>query len=237
MDALPMDPIKHTQYPIVTGASVIAVSYNGGIILGADTLASYGSMARYKGICRLSPVGSNTVVGGTGEMSDFQQMQQYLDDIVTSGWIHEDGIELKPSEVYNYMGRVLYNRRSKMNPLYNQYVIAGYDDGKPFLGYQDHQGTCYTDKYIATGFGKHMSMPMIRSAYKEDMTEQEARNLVAKCLEVLFYRDCYSSNEVQLAKVDASGVKIDEPVKLETMWDLQKWTKPMDKIMIESGTW
>ena len=76
-----MDPIKHTQYPIVTGASVIAVSYNGGIILGADTLASYGSMARYKGVCRLSQVGSSTIVGGTGEMSDFQQMSHMLDDI------------------------------------------------------------------------------------------------------------------------------------------------------------
>jgi 20S proteasome subunit beta 7 len=194
-------------------------------------------MARYKGVCRMIKVGSNTLVGGTGEMSDFQQMEQYLDEIVTSGWIQEDGIELKPSEVYSYMGRVLYNRRSKMNPLYNQFVVAGYDEGKPFLGYQDHQGTCYTDKFIATGFGKHMSMPMIRSAYKEDMTEQEARNLVAKCLEVLFYRDCYSSNEVQLAKVDPTGVKIDEPVKLATKWDFEKWTKPMDKIMIESGTW
>jgi 20S proteasome subunit beta 7 len=237
MDAFPMDPIKHTQYPIVTGASVIAVSYNGGIILGADTLASYGSMARYKGVCRLSQVGSSTIVGGTGEMSDFQQMQQYLEDITDSSWLCEDGLELKPAEVYSYMGRVLYNRRTKMNPLYNQFIVAGYEDGKPFLGYLDHQGTCYTDKFMATGFGKHMSLPMIRTAYKEDMTEQEARDLVAKCLEVLFYRDCYSSNEVQLAKVDATGVKIDDPVKLATNWNFEKWTKPMDKIMIESGTW
>merc|ERR1712078_554277 len=64
---------------------------------------------------------------------------------------------------------------TKMNPLYNQFVVAEYEDGKPFLGYLDHQGTCYTDKFMATGFGKHMSLPMIRTAYKEDMTEQEAR--------------------------------------------------------------
>jgi 20S proteasome subunit beta 7 len=237
MDTIPMDPIKHTTYPIVTGASVVAVQYAGGIIMGTDTLASYGSMARYKGICRMQKVGSNTLVGASGEMSDFQQMQQYLDEIVNTSWIQEDGLMPKPSEVYSYMGRVLYNRRSKMNPLYNQFVVAGYDEGKPFLGYLDHQGTCYTDKFIATGFGKHMSMPMIRTAWKEGMTEQEARDLVAKCLEVLFYRDCYSSNEVQIAKIDPSGIVVDDPVKLATNWNFEKWTKPMDKIMIESGTW
>ena len=26
-------------------------------------------------------------------------------------------------------------------------------------------------------------------------------------------------------------------VKLATNWNFEKWTKPMDKIMIESGTW
>ena len=31
----------------------------------------------------------------------------------------------------------------------------------------------------------HLAMPMLREAWKEGMTEAEARQLVAKCLEVL----------------------------------------------------
>jgi 20S proteasome subunit beta 7 len=229
----PAAPIQHTQNPIVVGSSVVAVQYEGGVLMGADTLASYGSNARYKGVCRLATVQKNTLVGASGEMSDFQQMQHMLDDIETDNWIHEDGILLQPSEIYNYVGRVMYNRRTKMNPLYNQFIVAG----KDFLGYIDHQGTCYTDKFIATGFGKHMSIPMLRTAWKEGMTEKEARELVAKCLEVLFYRDCYSSNEVQLAKVDATGITIDDPVKLGTKWDLEAWNKPADPLMKQSSTW
>lgn len=41
-------PTKHTTSPIVTGTTVIGIKYNGGVMLAADTLASYGSMARYK---------------------------------------------------------------------------------------------------------------------------------------------------------------------------------------------
>lgn len=233
----PMGPIQHTQYPIVTGASVVAVKYNGGIIMGADTLASYGSNARYKGVSRLKTVGDKTLMGASGEMSDFQQMSKYLDDIDLDDWMHEDGLRIGPKQVYNYVGRVMYNRRTKGNPLYNQFVIAGHEEGSAFLGYVDHQGTLYEDKYIATGFGKYMAMPMMREAWKENMTEAEARALVAKCLEVLFYRDCFASNEVQIAKCDASGIKVEEPVKLATNWSFEHWNKNATGAMLASSSW
>merc|ERR1719424_1736500 len=99
----PAAPIQHTQNPIVTGASVVAVQYAGGVMMGADTLASYGSNARYKGICRFSGVGKGTLIGASGEMSDFQQMQHMLEEIDEDNWMHEDKIELQPSEIYNYV--------------------------------------------------------------------------------------------------------------------------------------
>lgn len=36
--------------PIVTGATVVGLKYKDGVILAADTLASYGSEARYKDV-------------------------------------------------------------------------------------------------------------------------------------------------------------------------------------------
>lgn len=43
----------------------------------------------------------------------------------------EDGAELDAGEVHHYLTRVMYNRRNKFNPLWNQLVIAGTKDGKP----------------------------------------------------------------------------------------------------------
>lgn len=65
-------PRNRTLQPIVTGTTVIGLKYAGGVMLAADTLASYGSMARYKDFRRLSSVGENTILGASGEMSDFQ---------------------------------------------------------------------------------------------------------------------------------------------------------------------
>ena len=41
-------PTTATTRPIVTGTTVLGVKYSGGVMLAADTLASYGSLARYK---------------------------------------------------------------------------------------------------------------------------------------------------------------------------------------------
>lgn len=47
-------------------------------MLAADTLASYGSMARFMDVHRLCTVGDNAVVGASGDMSDWQNIQHML---------------------------------------------------------------------------------------------------------------------------------------------------------------
>ena len=39
---------RHTTQPIVTGGSVIALTFKGGVVIATDTLCSYGSMATFK---------------------------------------------------------------------------------------------------------------------------------------------------------------------------------------------
>ena len=64
----PSMPSTRTTEPIVTGASVLAIRYQGGVAIAADTLASYGSLARYRDIRRLKAVGAYSVVGASGTL-------------------------------------------------------------------------------------------------------------------------------------------------------------------------
>ena len=128
------------------------------------------------------------------------------------------------------MGRVLYNRRSKQNPLWNQLVIGGVNnDGSPYLGYVDLQGTCYEDDFIATGFGMHLAIPLLREDMDngkwKTMEFKDAKAVVEKCLKLLFYRDCKAINVVQYGAVTSNGVEISGPELLDTKWDHSMWTK------------
>lgn len=56
-------------------------------MIAADTLGSYGSLARFRDISRLMKVNDSTLVGGFGDFADFQHImkllkQQTIDDEV-----------------------------------------------------------------------------------------------------------------------------------------------------------
>jgi hypothetical protein len=44
--------------------------------------ASYGSLARFKDIVRLHPVGETTLLGASGDMADFQQVKRMLENLM-----------------------------------------------------------------------------------------------------------------------------------------------------------
>ncbi len=113
-----------------------------------------------------------------------------------------------------------------MDPLWNQLVVAGFREGKPFLGTVDHIGTQYEGEHIATGFGLHLATPLLREGWRADLTEAEARALLLKCMEVLFYRDCRTVNNIHIAKITAAGPVIDAPVSLQTKWDFKAFVDP-----------
>ncbi|GBE85714.1 proteasome endopeptidase complex beta subunit [Sparassis latifolia] len=216
--------VQHTQQPIVTGTSVLAIKYKDGVMMAADNLASYGSLARFKDIQRLHPVGSSTIIGVSGDLSDFQYLQNLLDGLVVEEFTYgdSDAHDLGPAEVHEYLSRVMYARRSKMNPLWNSILVGGHKDGKSFLAYVDLLGTTYSASSIATGYGAYIALPLLRKVVDgehEQLTEEEAQKLLHDCMRVLYYRDARSIDKYQIAIVNSSGISISESKSLDTKWD------------------
>ena len=219
-------------------------------MLAADTLCSYGSLAKYKNAKRLLPVNSRTLIGGSGEYSDLQAINDLLrrnalDSRCTADSLYEeDGKnEECAKEIWSYLRAVMYNRRNKMNPLWNDIVVAGFrqnDDGtmseEPFLGVVDKIGTAYEDDVLATGFGGYIALPLMREKYRPDMEEGEARALLEDCLRILFYRDCRALNRVQIAKVTRGGeVLVSDPYELDTHWDFKDFVTNKGEMGTDGG--
>ncbi|KAH3758182.1 proteasome subunit beta type 4 [Pelomyxa schiedti] len=216
--AQPGDRRTRTTDPIVTGTTVLGLKFNGGVMLAADTLGSYGSLARFMFMERIKKIGNHTVIGGSGEMSDFQHITKTLEGLVREDYCIDDGFVLTPKEMFSYLNRVLYNRRSRFDPLWNDIVVIGWDHTKQssFLGLLDKVGTAYEDNYVATGYGNYMSLPLLRAGWRPDLTKEEARALLEKAMVVLFFRDARTINRIQIGTVTASGVEVTAPFELDT---------------------
>ncbi|KAH9825413.1 Proteasome subunit beta type-7 [Teratosphaeria destructans] len=231
----PGAPITHTQSPVVTGTSVLGIKFKDGVVLAADNLASYGSLARFTDVHRLKLFNRKAVVGFGGDVSDMQYIDRLLNSLdVEENYGGSGGAKgdeesksiMSAKNLHKYLSKVMYKRRSDFNPLWNALLVAGLDeDEKPFLAFADLLGTTYSSPTLATGFGAHLAQPILRRKVKDEqasqvLTKEEAVDAIRECMKVLFYRDARSMNEYSIAVIDKSGVDLKEDVKLENQsWD------------------
>ncbi|KAA8652271.1 hypothetical protein EYZ11_004575 [Aspergillus tanneri] len=218
-------PKTHTQSPAVTGTSVIAVKFNRGVAIAADNLASYGSLARFSDVKRLRVFGDSAVIGFSGDVSDMQ----YIDRLLGSLDIRENysahGNMLNAKNLHTYLSKVFYKRRSEFNPLWNHILVAGFDgDKKPFLSSADLLGTTFSAPHLATGFGAHLAVPILRRLFPEEkpteeVSKDEAVAALRECLKVLWYRDARSIDKYSLAVITEGGIEMQEDQKIEA----QSW--------------
>ena len=66
---------------MVTGTSVLGITFDGGVMLAADTLGSYGSLARFRSISRVRKVTDACAVAVSGDYADFQFMERLFDSL------------------------------------------------------------------------------------------------------------------------------------------------------------
>jgi len=213
---------KHTLSPSTTGTSVLGIKFDGGVAIAADVLGSYGSLARYRNCQRVMKVNDSIILGADGDYADYQFLKNVIEDKVIKEECADDNFSLKPKSLHCWLTRVMYNRRSKFDPLWNTYLVGGLENGEPFLGYVDKIGTAFDGPHIATGYGAHIALPMMREAYAKNpkMTQEEAKKLLTDCMRVLFYRDARAFNKYEIAVVTKDGSVIEGPLELKTNWDV-----------------
>ncbi|XP_075763575.1 LOW QUALITY PROTEIN: proteasome subunit beta type-4 [Pelodiscus sinensis] len=215
-------PLTRTLNPMVTGTSVLGVKFDGGVIIAADMLGSYGSLARFRTFPGIMKVNDNTMLGASGDYADFQYLKQVIDQMVIDEELLGDGHSYSPKAIHSWLTRAMYSRRSKMNPLWNTVVIGGFYSGESFLGYVDMLGVAYEDATLATGYGAYLAQPLMREVLEKKpiLTKDEARELIERCMKILYYRDARSFNRYEVAIVTEKGVEVEGPLSLETNWDI-----------------
>ncbi|GAB1311449.1 Proteasome subunit beta type-7 [Madurella fahalii] len=232
-------PKTATQSPVVTGTSVIAIKFKDGVVMAADNLASYGSLARFTDVKRLRTFLGTSVVGFGGDVSDMQFLDRHLQELaIDEAYEHDPsssadntddsgpnnpppGTTLNAANLHKYLQKLMYRRRNDFDPLWNQILVAGLDSArKPFLASVDLRGTAFTSPSLATGFGAALAQPIMRryAATDEDaakLSRDQAVAVVKECMKVLFYRDARSLDRYSIAVVTKDGVQLSEDEQLE----------------------
>uniref|UniRef100_A0A8C9G9G1 Proteasome subunit beta n=1 Tax=Piliocolobus tephrosceles TaxID=591936 RepID=A0A8C9G9G1_9PRIM len=245
-----------TVEAVVTGTSVIALKYQHGVMIAADKKASYGSYAKFQDVQRIFKINNKSVMSFSGELAD----AQYLNNLLTR--VNMDNISEKKNKYdihdtkfyHSYVSRLFYNRKDRINPLFNTIVIAGlnsqeYDSNDEnvllysetdkdnenykiidkndlYIGFTDMHGTKFSEDYITTGYARYFALTLLRNHYKDNMTEDEARYLLNECLKILYFLDTTASNKIQIVKITSKGVEFEKPYILTATVNSRDYVYP-----------
>lgn len=206
---------------------MLGVKFKDGVVIAADNLASYGSLARFTDVKRIRTFPPNTVIGFGGDVSDMQYLDRLLQSLdINENYLSSTEHVLNAKNLHTWLAKIMYKRRSNFDPLWNMLLVAGFDsDEKPFLASVDLLGTTFSSPTLASGFGAHLAQPLLRRLMPEDeasvenVTKEQAINAVKECMKVLFYRDARSLDKYSIAVVTKDGIDLKEDEKLEN----QSW--------------
>lgn len=78
-------------------------------------------------------------------------------------------------------------------------ILGGVKDGKSYLTTVDMYGNQFCDQYIATSFARYMCPPLIEARLHENMTYEEAKELLIECFKVIYSKFKLTNNSCKIA--------------------------------------
>jgi proteasome beta subunit len=94
-----------------------------------------------------------------------------------------------------------------MMPYFTQTIIGGIDQDGPSIYVLDLLGSVLPDKYASVGSGTEISMGVLEDEYKDNMSLEEAKDLIGRAIKAALARDAASGGDVDLLIISKEGTK------------------------------
>ncbi|KAJ4960478.1 hypothetical protein NE237_020388 [Protea cynaroides] len=193
----------HLDAPHSMGTTIIGVTYNGGVVLGADSRTSTGVYVANRASDKITELTDNVYLCRSGSAADSQIVSDYV-----RYFLHQHIIQLgQPATVKvaaNLVRLLSYNNK---NMLQAGLIVGGwdkYEGGKIYsvpLG-----GTILEQPFTLGGSGSSYLYGFFDQAWREGMSKDEAEELVVKAVSLAIARDGASGGVVRTVTINSEGV-------------------------------
>ncbi len=196
-------------YLFVPGATTIGVVCSDGAILASEKRVSYGYLVVSHVGKKVFKVAERIGAACAGLVSDMQILIREVEAYANLFRLDANR-PMSVKSAAKLMSNLLFSRR--LFPLITQTIIAGVDDEGPSLYVLDVLGSVIPDKYSAVGSGAEIAVGVLEQGYKEDITVEQAKDLVTRAIKSAISRDVMSGDGVDYLTITSEGIN-EESVK------------------------
>ena len=178
---------------VKTGTSTIGITFDGGVVVGADHRATMGHFIANKSVQKLFRISDNIALTTAGLVGHAQSLSRVLAAELKL-------FELKRDQPMTVKGAATLTANILSGrPHYVQLLIVGVDDSGASVYSIDSAGGSIPDVYCATGSGSPFMYGVLEDQFKQGMSKDQALELAAKSLLASAQRDAASGNGMDLA--------------------------------------
>ncbi|XP_062506515.1 proteasome subunit beta type-2-like [Corticium candelabrum] len=188
------------------------------VVLAADCNAGRSIFVMKQDQDKLFKLDDRLAVVVAGESGDTTPFGEFIEKNVQLYKIRH-GYSLSTHSAASFVRKQLADclRRS---PYFVNMLIGGHDgyDGGAALYFMDYLATMAKVPFGAHGYGSYLSLSILDKYYREDLTEQEAIELLGKCIAEIQKRLVLNMPNFKFHVIDKDGVRVvrDTAVEMES---------------------
>lgn len=186
------------------GTTIMAMSYAGGVVMGADSRTSTGNYVANRVSDKLTSVAERIYCCRSGSAADTQAVSDIVRYYLDSHTMELGKAPLVKTAAALFQ-EICYNNKDRLQA---SIICAGWDakDGGSVyalpLG-----GAMVKQDWAIGGSGSTYVYGFVDANYKRNMTREECLEFTAKAISLAMARDGSSGGVVRLASIDESGVQ------------------------------
>jgi len=190
--------------PYIPGATTVGLVYRDGVLLASERRVSYGYFVMSKSARKVFKITDSIGAACAGLVSDMQVLAKEA-AAYANIYTYEKDRPISVRATAKLMGNLLFQRR--LIPYITQTIVGGIDDDGPSLYVLDLLGSVIPDKYASVGSGTEIAMGVLEDEYKENLSLEEAKELVKRAVKAALARDAASGGSVDLLAITKTGTK------------------------------
>eukprot|EP00735_Rhodelphis_limneticus_P001069 TRINITY_DN11619_c0_g1::TRINITY_DN11619_c0_g1_i1::g.22101::m.22101 TRINITY_DN11619_c0_g1::TRINITY_DN11619_c0_g1_i1::g.22101 ORF type:complete len:244 (+),score=23.83,sp/Q55GJ6/PSB6_DICDI/60.48/3e-95,Proteasome/PF00227.21/1.6e-45 TRINITY_DN11619_c0_g1_i1:43-732(+) len=186
------------------GTTIIAVEFDGGVVLGADSRTSTGSYVANRVSDKLTPVSDRIYCCRSGSAADTQAISQYVKYYLD---LHKTELGREPDvqTAASLFQQMCYQNKDN---LMAGIICAGWDRRKGGQVYSiPLGGSLLRQPFTMSGSGSLFVYGLVDAEFRTGMTEAECKSFVTKAISRAITRDGSSGGVIRLATITEGGVK------------------------------
>eukprot|EP00667_Euglena_gracilis_P019822 EG_transcript_21297 len=223
----------HPPKALKTGTTIVGLVFKGGVVLGADTRSTSGTVVANKEVEKIHYVAPNIYCCGAGTAADTSAVTEMVSSALALQRLNSG----KQSRVVNaetLLKRHLFRYQGHVSAAL---ILGGVDVNGPYLSSIAPHGSTQLAPFQTMGSGSYAAMAVLEAGYHDDLTEKEAIELVHKAVCRGIFEDLGSGSDVNIRVIRKDSSEYFHPYDKPNPREFRKpYTFPLGSAVVLKET-